>query len=143
MNTYVPKRDATERKWVILDAKGKVLGRVAAQAASILRGKHKPIYTPHMECGDHVIIVNAVDARVTGKKLSEKKYYFHSGTTGGLKETTYEEMMERHPTRAMTLAIKGMLPKNSLGRTLLTRLRVYPGAEHPHAAQQPVVYPLA
>jgi large subunit ribosomal protein L13 len=142
VKTYVPKRDEIDRKWVILDAQGKVLGRVAAQAASILRGKHKPMYTPFLECGDHVIIVNAAHARVTGKKLTEKKYYFHSGAPGGLKETTYEEMMEKHPTRAMTLAVKGMLPKNSMGRSLLTRLRVYSGAEHPHAAQRPVTHAL-
>ncbi len=142
MKTYVPKRDEIDRKWVVLDAEGQVLGRVAAQAAAILRGKHKPTFTPFLECGDHVIVVNAEKARVTGKKLTEKKYYRHSGTPGGLFETTYEEMVEKYPTRAMTLAIKGMLPKNSMGRSLLTRLRVYAGDQHPHTAQQPVSYPL-
>jgi large subunit ribosomal protein L13 len=142
VKTYVPKRDEIDRKWVVLDAQDKILGRVAAQAASILRGKHKPMFTPYLECGDHVIIVNAAKARVTGKKLTEKKYYFHSRYIGGIHETNYQEMMEKQPTRAMTLAVKGMLPKNSMGRSLLTRLRVYAGDEHPHAAQQPVAYPL-
>jgi large subunit ribosomal protein L13 len=119
-----------------------VLGRVATQAAALLRGKHKPIYTPYLECGDFVIIINAAKARVTGKKMTEKKYHFHSGTIGGIHETTYQEMMEKHPTRAMTLAVKGMLPKNPIGRSLLTHLRVYADANHPHAAQQPVAYPL-
>ena len=143
MNTYVPKRDEIDRKWVVLDAEGKVLGRVAAQAAAILRGKHKPSYTPYLECGDHVIIVNAEKARVTGKKLTDKVYYRHTGAIGGIKETNYKEMLDKHPTRAMTLAVKGMLPKNSLGRSLLTSLRVYAGADHPHAAQKPVAYPLS
>lgn len=143
MNTYVPKRGEINRKWVVLDAEGKVLGRVAAQAAAILRGKHKPTYTPHLECGDNVIVVNAAKARVTGKKFTEKVYHYHTGAIGGIKETTYKEMLEKHPTRAMTLAIKGMLPKNSLGRSMMTHLRVYAGAEHPHIAQQPVTYPLS
>ncbi len=143
MNTYVPKRDEIHRKWVVLDAEGKVLGRVAAQAAAILRGKHKPSYTPHLECGDNVIIVNAAKARVTGKKFTEKVYNYHTGAIGGIKETTYKEMLEKHPTRAMTLAIKGMLPKNSLGRSMLTHLRVYAGADHPHSAQQPAAHPLS
>jgi large subunit ribosomal protein L13 len=142
VKTYVPKRDDLDRKWVVLDAEGKVLGRVAAQAAAILRGKHKPTYTPSMACGDNVIVVNADKARVTGKKFTDKKYYHHTGAIGGIKETTYKEMLEKHPTRAMTLAIKGMLPKNRLGRSLMTNLRVYAGAEHPHTAQQPVSYPL-
>lgn len=142
MKTYVPKRDEIERKWVVIDAEGQVLGRVAAQAAAILRGKHKPTFTPYLECGDHVIIVNAAKARVTGKKLTDKVYYFHSGHVGGIRQASYQEMMAKHPTRAMTLAIKGMLPKNSLGRSLLTHLRVYAGADHPHAAQQPAAYPV-
>lgn len=143
MKTYVPKRDEVKRNWVVLDAEGKILGRVAAQAAAILRGKHKPTFTPYLECGDHVIIVNAAKARVTGKKFDEKTYYHHTGAIGGIKETSYREMLEKYPTRAMTLAIKGMLPKNSMGRSLLTNLRVYADADHPHAAQQPAAYPLA
>lgn len=142
MKTYVPKRGEVDRKWVVIDAEDKVLGRVAAKAAAVLRGKHKPSYTPYLECGDYVIILNAAKARVTGKKLTDKKYYFHSGTIGGLRETNYKEMTEKHPTRAMTLAVKGMLPKNSMGRSLLTHLRVYAGADHPHSAQQPVAMSL-
>jgi large subunit ribosomal protein L13 len=142
VKTYVPKRDEIKRKWVVMDAEGKVLGRVAAQAAAVLRGKNKPTYTPHLECGDHVIIVNAAKARVTGKKAANKMYYHHSGYIGGLAETTYQEMMEKFPTRAMTLAVKGMLPKNSMGRSLLTHLRVYADADHGQSAQCPVPYPL-
>jgi len=138
VKTYVPKRGDIEKKWVVIDAEGKVLGRVAAEAASVLRGKHKPEFTPYLECGDFVIIINAAKARVTGKKYTEKKYYRHSGYPGGLTEIRYEAMMQKHPTRAMELAVKGMLPSNRLGRSLARHLRVYAGADHPHEAQQPV-----
>ena len=129
-------------KWVIMDAQDKVLGHVAVEAARVLRGKHRPDYTPHAENGDFVIIVNAAKARVTGKKRTDKKYYDYSGFMGGMKETTYEKMLAKHPTRPMELAVKGMLPHSPLGRALLRHLRVYPGAEHDHASQKPVPYPI-
>lgn len=142
MKTYVPKRGDITKKWLIIDAEGQVLGRVAAEAAKILRGKHKAQYTPYLDCGDHVIVINAAKARVTGAKFTDKKYYRHSGYPGGIKETTYQAMVAKHPTRPMTLAIRGMLPHNRLGRKLLTNVRVYPGSEHPHEAQNPEAYPL-
>jgi large subunit ribosomal protein L13 len=135
--TFVPKEGQLEKKWFVIDAEGKVLGRVAAEAASLLRGKHKPQFTPFLDCGDHVIVINAEKARVTGKKTEDKMYYRHSGYPGGLKETNYRALVDRHPTRAMELAIKGMLPHNRLGRKLATNFRVYAGAEHPHTAQNP------
>lgn len=140
VKTHVPKRDEIDRKWVVIDAEGKVLGRVASKAASLLRGKHKPEFTPYLECGDYVIIVNAAKARVTGNKYTQKRYYRHSGYPGGISSVTFEQMSQNHPTRAMTLAVNGMLPKNRLGRSLARHLRVYAGADHPHQAQQPVEY---
>lgn len=137
MKTYVPKKDEVERKWLILDAEDRVLGRVATEAARLLRGKHKPSFTPYLECGDHVIVINAAKARVTGNKFTDKMYYRHSGYTGGIKETNYESMMAKHPTRAMEMAIRGMLPHNRLGRSLARHLRVYEGTDHPHEAQNP------
>ncbi|MCH7911022.1 MAG: 50S ribosomal protein L13 [Candidatus Hydrogenedentes bacterium] len=137
MKTYVPKRDEINRKWVVIDAEGKVLGKVAVEAARLLRGKHKPEFTPYLECGDYVIIVNAVKARLTGNKFTDKKYYRHSGYPGGIREITYDKMLAKHPTRAMTLAVTGMLPHNRLGRSLARHLRVYAGPDHPHAAQLP------
>ncbi len=142
MKTYVPKLGEVEKKWLVIDAEDKVLGRVAAEAAHLLRGKHKAQYTPFLDCGDHVVIVNAEKARLTGKKVQDKKYYRHSGYPGGIKETTYEEMVEKHPTRAMTLAIKGMLPHNKLGRKMATNVRVYAGPDHPHEAQNPEAHSL-
>ena len=142
MKTYVPKQGEVEKKWFIIDAEGKVLGRVAVEAAKLLRGKHKPQYTPFLDCGDHVIVVNAEKAKVTGAKFEDKKYYRHSGYPGGLRETTYGKMIQKHPTRAMTLAIKGMLPHNRLGRVLARHVRVYAGPEHPHEAQCPETYSL-
>ena len=142
MKTYVPKEGEVTKHWLVIDAEGQVLGRVAATAAKLLRGKHKPQFTPYLDCGDHVIIVNARRARVTGNKAKNKKYYHHSGYMGGLSETTYEEMMKKHPTRAMMLAVKGMLPHNRLGRKLARHVRVYPGPDHPHQAQEPQPYPL-
>ncbi len=137
MKTYVPKDGEVKKNWHIIDAEGQVLGRVAAEAAKLIRGKHKPQYTPYLDCGDHVIVINAAKARVTGNKMVQKKYYRHSGYPGGLSEANYGEIVERFPERAMTLAIKGMLPHNRLGRKLCTNFRVYAGADHPHVAQNP------
>lgn len=140
MSTYMPKTGEISRKWYVLDAAGKPLGRVAAQAAVLLRGKHKPTFAPHADCGDHVIIINCSEAVLTGKKLENKTYKWHTGWIGGLKETKYSEMMKKNPEKAMMIAVNGMLPNNTLGRTALTRLRVYAGAEHNHAAQKPENY---
>ncbi len=140
MSTYMAKPADVERTWYIIDAAGKPLGRVAAQAAHILRGKHKPTFTPHVDCGDHVIVINCAKAVLTGKKLEQKKYYWHTGWIGHLKEEGYDKMMRENPGKAMTLAINGMLPNNTLGRKALTRLRVYAGAEHNNAAQKPVEF---
>ncbi len=140
MKTYVPKQDEIKKSWVVIDAEDKVLGRIAVEAAKVLRGKHKPDYTPFLDCGDNVIIINASKARVTGAKFTDKKYYRHSGFPGGIKETTYEALMAKHPTRALTMAVTGMLPHNRLGRSLHTNLRVYAGSDHPHAAQTPTVH---
>ena len=126
-----------EREWFVVDATGQTVGRLASQVAAVLRGKNKPTYTPHVDCGDHVIIINAEKAVFTGKKLDQKVYRKHSGYAGGLKETSAREMLETHPERILMHAVKGMLPKNSLGRQMLTKLRVYAGAEHNHEAQQP------
>jgi large subunit ribosomal protein L13 len=140
MSTYMPKAADIERKWYILDAKGKPLGRVAAQAATILRGKHKPTFAPHADCGDHVIIINCTEAVLTGKKLEQKSYRWHTGWIGGLKEIKYSDLMKKNPQKAMTIAVNGMLPNNTLGRKALTRLRVYAGAEHEQQAQKPELY---
>lgn len=137
MSTYMPKANEISRKWYVLDASGKSLGRVAAQAAAILRGKHKPTFAPNADCGDHVIIINCAEAVLTGRKLEQKTYKWHTGWIGGLKETKYSEMMKKNPEKAMMIAVNGMLPNNTLGRAALTRLRVYAGAEHNHAAQKP------
>lgn len=139
MKTYVPKLGEIKKSWLVLDAEGKVLGRVAVEAAHLLRGKHKPQFTPFLDCGDHVIIVNAEKAVVTGNKFEDKKYYRHSGYPGGIKEITYGKMLAKHPTRPMTLAVTGMLPHNRLGRQMARNLRVYAGPNHPHEAQQPTV----
>ena len=140
--TYSPKPDDVTREWVIIDATDIVLGRLASHAAVLLRGKHKATFAPHMDMGDFVIIINAEKIALTGSKLAQKKAYRHSGYPGGLTATTYSEMLEKHPTRAVEKAIRGMLPKNSLGRAQLTKLKVYAGAAHPHAAQQPTPYTL-
>ena len=139
MQTYMAKPAEIERKWYIIDAKDLVLGRVASVAASMLRGKHKPIYTPHVDTGDHIIIINAEKIRLTGKKLEQKMYRTHSRFPGGLKEMKYATLLATKPERALEVAIKGMLPHNSLGRQMFTKLKVYKGAEHPHQAQQPEV----
>ena len=139
MSTYMAKSGEVSRKWYIIDAEGKPLGRVAAKAAHILRGKHKPTYTPHVDCGDHVIIINCDKAILTGKKLEQKKYYWHTGWIGGLKSESYKDLMAHKADKAMMIAVNGMLPNNTLGRAALTRLRVYKGAEHKQAAQKPEV----
>lgn len=138
--TYSAKESEIERKWYIIDASGKPLGRVATEAAKLLRGKHKPTYTPNQDTGDHVIILNCKDAVLTGNKLDQKVYRHHSSYIGGMQETSARVMMETNPEKAMTLAIKGMLPKNSLGRQMLRKLRVYAGSEHENAAQKPEVW---
>lgn len=142
MKTYVPKQGEIEKQWHVIDADGQVLGRVAAEAAKLLRGKHKPQYTPYLDCGDHVIVINAAKARLTGNKVEQKMYYRHSGYPGNLKEMTYGELTEKFPERAMELAIRGMLPHNRLGRSLSTHFRVYAGSDHPHQAQNPKPYEL-
>ncbi|MCL2125662.1 MAG: 50S ribosomal protein L13 [Oscillospiraceae bacterium] len=140
MSTTLVKKEEVTRKWYILDAAGQPLGRTAVQAANILRGKHKPDYTPHVDCGDFVIIINAADAVLTGNKLQQKYYRHHSGWVGGLKEVQYKRLMEVRPDFAMTLAVRGMMSKNTRDRGALKRLRVFKGAEHKHAAQKPVAW---
>ncbi len=137
MSTFMEKPKAVVRKWYILDAAGKPLGRTAAQAAVLLRGKHKPTFTPNVDCGDHVIVINAAQAVLTGKKLDQKFYRHHTGWFGGLKEVKYGTLMQENPERAMMLAIKGMIPDTTIGRKALTRCRVYKDANHNHAAQKP------
>jgi large subunit ribosomal protein L13 len=135
--TFSAKPSTIDKQWIVVDAEGQVLGRLASKVASILRGKTKPTFTPHMDTGDNVIVINADKIRLTGKKMTDKQYFRHTGYPGGVKLTTPEELLEKHPTRVVTMAIKGMLPKNSLGRDLLRNLRVYAGPVHPHTAQQP------
>lgn len=139
-STYLAKPNELEKKWYIIDAADKPLGRVATTVATILRGKHRPTYTPNVDCGDHVIVINAEKAILTGNKLENKMYYRHTGYIGGLKAVSYKDLMSSKPEKAFMLAVKGMLPKNSLGRKMLTNLRVYRGAEHKHEAQNPIVY---
>ncbi|KZZ85529.1 MULTISPECIES: 50S ribosomal protein L13 [Bacillaceae] len=140
--TYMAKASEVDRKWYVVDAAGKTLGRLSTEVASILRGKHKPTFTPHVDTGDHVIIINAEKIELTGKKLTDKIYYRHSQFPGGLKSRTALEMRTNYAEKMLELAIKGMLPKNSLGRQIFKKLHVYTGAEHPHQAQQPEVYEL-
>ena len=142
MSTFMANKGNIERKWYILDAAGKPLGKTATVAATLLRGKHKPEYTPHADCGDFVIVINAEKAVLTGKKLDQKYYRTHSGYVGGLKETKYRLLMEERPEFAMELAVKGMLPKNTIGRASMTRLKLYKGAEHKNAAQKPEAWTL-
>jgi len=137
MSTYMAKAETLDRKWYVLDAAGKPMGKVAVAAANILRGKHRPEFTPHVDCGEFVIIINADKAVLTGKKLEQKYYRRHSGYIGGLKEVQYKVLMEKKPELAMELAVKGMLPHNTLGAKAFNRLKVYSGAEHMHAAQKP------
>ncbi len=139
MKTFMASPATIERKWYVVDATGHTLGRLASEVAKVLRGKNKPIFTPHMDCGDYVIIVNADKVNVSGKKLDQKIYYNHSDYVGGMKETTLREMMAKKPEKVMELAVKGMLPKGPLGRSMMTKLHVYAGPEHDHAAQKPEV----
>ena len=140
--TFMAKGHEVERKWLVVDAEGQTLGRLASEVAAILRGKHKPTFTPNVDTGDHVIIINADKIHLTGNKLEGKIYYRHTQFAGGLKQRTAGEMKEKYPTQMLELAIKGMLPKNSLGRKMFTKLNVYTGSEHPHAAQKPEAYEL-
>ena len=137
MKSLMASPATIERKWYVVDATGYTLGRLASEIASILRGKNKPIFTPHMDCGDYVIVVNAEHVKVTGKKLAQKIYYNHSDYVGGMKETTLKEMMAKKPEKVMELAVRGMLPKGPLGRSMIKKLHVYAGPEHEQAAQKP------
>ena len=137
MNSYMQKMETVTRTWYVIDAEGKPLGRVASKAAVVLRGKHKPTYTPHVDCGDYVIIVNASKVLLTGNKMEDKKYYNHSQYPGGLRIRTAKEMVERYPEEMVEKAVKGMLPKNRLGRSMYKKLFVYAGENHPHMAQKP------
>jgi large subunit ribosomal protein L13 len=142
MRTYVPKEGEISREWVVMDAADQILGRLATEVASILRGKNKPDFTPHLDTGDFVVIVNAERVRLTGAKLDDKVYYRHSGRPGSLKSETARERLDKHPERVIQAAVWGMLPKNRLGRKLLRKLKVYAGPEHPHEAQQPKTHTL-
>ncbi len=142
MKSYVPKPGEIEREWWLVDASNRVLGRFATQVASLLRGKHKPMFTPHLDTGDFVVVVNAGRIRLTGRKVDDKQYFRNSGRPGGLKVETARERLEKYPERVIRAAVWGMLPKNRLGRKLLRKLKVYGGAEHPHEAQQPKPYSL-
>ena len=139
MKTYMANPDKIERKWYVVDAEGQTLGRLAAEVAKVLRGKNKPEFTPHIDTGDNVIVINAEKIKGTGKKLDQKVYYHHSDYVGGMKETTLREMMAKKPEQVIELAVKGMLPKGPLGRTMIKKLHVYAGAEHAHQAQKPEV----
>ena len=135
MKTYSPKAKDIEREWWVIDATDKTLGRIATQIAKLLMGKHKPIYAPHIDTGDYVVVINAAKVKVTGKKAEQKIYYRHSGYPGGLKSRRFEELFSKDPSRVMEFAVKGMLPHNRLGRAMFKKLKVYPGNEHPHQAQ--------
>ena len=136
MKTYVAKPETVERRWWVVDASDQVLGRLATQVATVLRGKHKPTFTPHLDTGDFVIVVNADKIKLTGRKWEQKTYYRHSGYTGGLKQITAKKLLEKRPENILRFAVRGMLPKNSLGRRQLKKLKIYPGSDHPHQAQQ-------
>jgi large subunit ribosomal protein L13 len=137
MKTYVPKLTEIERRWWVVDADGKVLGRLASEIAQVLRGKHKPMFTTHLDVGDYVVVVNAEKVRLTGNKAEDKAYFRHSGYMGGEKFIPFKDMLENHPERVIELAVKGMMPKNNLGRLMRRKLKVYAGPNHPHEAQQP------
>ena len=143
MKTYMANPTKIERKWYVVDAEGCTLGRLSSEVAKVLRGKNKPEYTPHIDTGDYVVIINADKIKVTGKKLDQKIYYRHSDYVGGMKETTLKEMLNKKPADVIKLAVKGMLPKGPLGRQMMSKLHVYAGPEHPHAAQKPEVYEIA
>jgi len=140
IKTYTPKPEDIQREWFVIDAKDQTLGRLATQIAVLLRGKHKPIFSPHMDVGDFVIVINCDKIRVTGNKLDEKKYYRHSGYPGGFRSVTLREQLQRHPERVIQTAVRGMLPKNRLGRKMIKKLKIYAGDSHPHQAQKPKVY---
>ena len=140
MKSYMAKANEIEKKWYVIDAEGKVLGRLASEIASVLRGKRKPIFTPHVDCGDFVIVINADKVVLTGNKLNQKIHAYHTGYPGGRREVVYAEMMEKRTEKVIELAVKGMLPKNRLGRKMIKKLKVYTGSEHPHTAQAPEVY---
>ncbi len=142
IKTYTPKPEDIQREWFVIDAKDQTLGRLATQVAVLLRGKHKPIYSPHMDVGDYVIVINADKIRVTGRKLDQKIYYRHSGYPGGLRQRTLREQLQRFPERVIEAAVRGMLPKNKLGRKMFKKLKVYAGENHPHQAQKPKVFEL-
>ena len=137
MNTFMQKKETVDRKWYVIDAEGQTLGRLATKVATVLKGKHKPTYTPHVDCGDYVIVINASKVVLTGNKLNDKMYYNHSRYAGGLRERNAQEMITKYPEEMVERAVKGMLPKNSLGRSMLTKLRVFKGSEHLHEAQKP------
>jgi large subunit ribosomal protein L13 len=137
MPTSMPRESEIQRKWFVVDAEGQVLGRLATRVATVLRGKHKPTFTPHLDVGDHVVVINAEKVQLTGRKLKDKQYRWHTGYIGGLKEVSAETMLRTHPDRVIEWAVEGMLPKNRLGRAMAKKLKVYRGAEHPHTAQQP------
>jgi large subunit ribosomal protein L13 len=137
MTTLMPKEADTDRKWYLVDAEGKVLGRLASQVATVLRGKHKVTFAPHLDVGDHVVVVNAEKVHLTGRKLTDKTYRWHSGYIGGLREVSAERMLKAHPARVIEWAVQGMLPKGRLGRAMARKLKVYKGPDHPHAAQRP------
>jgi large subunit ribosomal protein L13 len=139
MSTPMPKENEIERKWYVVDADGKVLGRLATRVATILRGKHKPLFAPHLDVGDHVVVLNAEKVHLTGRKLQNKQYRWHTGYIGGLREVSAEKMLKTHPERVIEWAVQGMLPKNRLGRAMAKKLKVYRGAAHPHQAQRPQV----
>lgn len=143
MTTFMAKPQEIERKWYVIDATDKALGRLATEAARILRGKHKPIFTPHVDTGDHVVIINAEKIKLTGNKLTQKKFYRHSGYPGGLKSVSYEVLMKTKPELAVRSAIEGMIPHNRLGRQVVKKLKVYRGSEHPHQAQKPEIWEFA
>jgi large subunit ribosomal protein L13 len=138
MKTYQAKKEEIDHKWYVVNAEGKVLGRLSTELAKILRGKNKPIYTPHVDTGDFVVVVNAGKVTLTGKKLKDKIYYHHTGYPGGIKEMSAEKLLAKKPTEMIRMAVRGMLPKNSLGRQMLRKLKIYAGPNHPHEAQQPV-----
>lgn len=142
MKTYSPKASEIERRWFVVDAEGKTLGRLASVVATKLRGKDKPVYAPHMDMGDFVVVINAARIQVTGRKLEQKQYYRHSGYPGGLTTSTLAQELAKHPERVIEKAVRGMLPKNSLGERMFKKLKVYPGAKHPHEAQQPETWTL-
>lgn len=142
MKTYTVKPGDITRHWYVVDADGKTLGRLASRIAAILKGKHKPIYSPHVDVGDYVIVINADKIHVTGRKMLQKMYHHHSGYPGGLKSMSLRDLLQRHPTRAIEFAVKGMLPKNRLGRRMFKKLKVYGGSDHPHQAQKPQVLEL-